>query len=816
MSNEIINTYTGYMGNTFYAGPNGESFALKHDPLSNRAALDADIALGTSSPIKLGDYVIVSYGQPGSSEYRANREIDISAGYTDSYNATLWQKQYTKNSLGEYEVSYGNEPIVFFPAATPVIAFRASSVNPSADPSVALDPSSSSAEYPVYVLSVQKPWDLSISASVNLSADQPINIQNLPDSSTTKNWQINVPKPYAFSASVVLDNTKDALSSPTVSVGSLSSDGQTLPLEFAFAPAWQFASEATVHSVPAASTPEASVVTSSDNKTKIFAFGLPQAWDIAESVNVSTIDAASNPSASISQIDNNTKQLNLNLPAAWNIAESVNVSTIAAGDNPTANVSQLDSNTKQLNLSLPQAWDIASAVNVNRIAAGGTPSASVTTSEDNTTKILNVDVLEPWDISISASVNLPADQPASLTSLPDSSDTKNWELSFPKAYKFSAIGRIDSSTKFPTSPPTVSVGSLASDGQTLTLDFAFAPPWQFAASASAISAGANPTATVNTSSDQRTAIIQLSLPNAWNFASSVSVSAIAAGSTPTASIATSTDLQNKILHLALPSPWEFAQSVDVSRIDAGSTPTASITTSSDNATKLLHLDIPGPWGLSASVTLVGPTESAAAAGSYIDTSTYQLQLSIPRGARWFSGAVNPSSVAGAKAGDYYLNTSSGDVFSYNGNMWIKSIGLMGESIEIYDRIDTIIRASDIYGKRLSDNAEVTVVTTAGQTNEQKIQAMLLAMYNNTAPLPANQVVHLNVEYQVEGYSETYFTYCLNNAWQLMLLSGGVSGLFLSAIDESSTANTKGYSVNALNEALSWGDFSDLEDMPQGE
>ena len=35
-----------------------------------------------------------------------------------------------------------------------------------------------------------------------------------------------------------------------------------------------------------------------------------------------------------------------------------------------------------------------------------------------------------------------------------------------------------------------------------------------------------------------------------------------------------------------------------------------------------------------------------------------------RGSKWFSGPADPVTVAGAAVGDFYLNTTSGDVFEY--------------------------------------------------------------------------------------------------------------------------------------------------------
>ena len=48
---------------SFYGGPAGKDFTIAKI-FPNKAAMDADIALGHDSPIYTGDYVLISYGDP--------------------------------------------------------------------------------------------------------------------------------------------------------------------------------------------------------------------------------------------------------------------------------------------------------------------------------------------------------------------------------------------------------------------------------------------------------------------------------------------------------------------------------------------------------------------------------------------------------------------------------------------------------------------------------------------------------------------------------------------------------------------------------
>ena len=83
---------------SFYGGPAGKDFAIARI-FPNKAAMDADVALGKDSPIYVGDYVLISYGDPNQSEFSAN----LAADGDTSYNATLWKKEW-KNSYSYKEI----------------------------------------------------------------------------------------------------------------------------------------------------------------------------------------------------------------------------------------------------------------------------------------------------------------------------------------------------------------------------------------------------------------------------------------------------------------------------------------------------------------------------------------------------------------------------------------------------------------------------------------------------------------------------------------------------------------------------------------
>ena len=74
---------------SFYGGPAGKDFTIA-GTFDSKFSLDKDIAAGDTSKIYVGDYVLVSYGDPNTPEFSDNRKKDGNK----SYNATLWKKDW--------------------------------------------------------------------------------------------------------------------------------------------------------------------------------------------------------------------------------------------------------------------------------------------------------------------------------------------------------------------------------------------------------------------------------------------------------------------------------------------------------------------------------------------------------------------------------------------------------------------------------------------------------------------------------------------------------------------------------------------------
>lgn len=82
---------------SFYGGPAGKDFTIAKT-FDSKFSLDADIAAGDASEIYVGDYVLVSYGDPNTPAFSINRKKDGDK----SYNATLWKKDW--NNGYEYHL----------------------------------------------------------------------------------------------------------------------------------------------------------------------------------------------------------------------------------------------------------------------------------------------------------------------------------------------------------------------------------------------------------------------------------------------------------------------------------------------------------------------------------------------------------------------------------------------------------------------------------------------------------------------------------------------------------------------------------------
>ena len=67
---------------SFYGGPAGKDFTIA-ETFDSKFSLDKDIAAGDASKVRVGDYVLVSYGDPDSPTFSDNKQKDGNKSYND-------------------------------------------------------------------------------------------------------------------------------------------------------------------------------------------------------------------------------------------------------------------------------------------------------------------------------------------------------------------------------------------------------------------------------------------------------------------------------------------------------------------------------------------------------------------------------------------------------------------------------------------------------------------------------------------------------------------------------------------------------------
>ena len=83
----------------FYGGPSGQSFEIKEVFTSKNGltnSLANDLSKGWTSPISVGEFVVVSYGMPNDEKFNEFRKIDLDKE-GKGYNSTLWLKCYDED-----------------------------------------------------------------------------------------------------------------------------------------------------------------------------------------------------------------------------------------------------------------------------------------------------------------------------------------------------------------------------------------------------------------------------------------------------------------------------------------------------------------------------------------------------------------------------------------------------------------------------------------------------------------------------------------------------------------------------------------------
>lgn len=142
---------------SFYGGKNGQPFKIQKI-FSNYGELEADIALGWSSTVYQGQFVLIFYGDKGDeeSDYDTNLEADIGS-YGRSYNNSIWQKSYEETDDNPTGFTY--TMIADISGGTPTITVgKTIAVGADQNPDVSVDNSNPDAPVLTFEIPVSNRW----------------------------------------------------------------------------------------------------------------------------------------------------------------------------------------------------------------------------------------------------------------------------------------------------------------------------------------------------------------------------------------------------------------------------------------------------------------------------------------------------------------------------------------------------------------------------------------------------------------------------------------------------------------------------------
>lgn len=92
---------------SFYAGPKGQDIIISKI-FSNKVEMDADLTLKDNSEVAIGDLVLISYGEYGTENFKANVDLDANKYNNINYNAYVYEKKYgiINNNKEEFYYSF--------------------------------------------------------------------------------------------------------------------------------------------------------------------------------------------------------------------------------------------------------------------------------------------------------------------------------------------------------------------------------------------------------------------------------------------------------------------------------------------------------------------------------------------------------------------------------------------------------------------------------------------------------------------------------------------------------------------------------------
>ena len=179
---------------SFYGGPAGQSFEIKQIFSSYYGPNGAqeDLTKGWASSISVGEFVMVSYGKIGETEYWTNYNYDIDSGNKKNLNSTLWQKVYDESAGTNSGLTYkfitsctGNTPKI-------TVTLPARVLNANEEPKVETD--LSNPDLPVISFELPQSQVLSVDQTSVLNANEEPSVEYDDDNINRPTLHFNIPQ----------------------------------------------------------------------------------------------------------------------------------------------------------------------------------------------------------------------------------------------------------------------------------------------------------------------------------------------------------------------------------------------------------------------------------------------------------------------------------------------------------------------------------------------------------------------------------------------------------------------------------------------
>lgn len=180
---------------SFYGGPAGQSFEIKQVFSSYYGPNGAqeDLTKGWASSISVGEFIMVSYGKTGDTEYWTNYNYDIDSGDKKNLNSTLWQKAYDESAGTNSGLTYkfitsciGNTPKI-------TVTLPARVLNANEEPKIETD--LSNPDLPVISFELPQSQVLSVIQPTSvLNADEEPNVEYADDDINRPTLHFNIPQ----------------------------------------------------------------------------------------------------------------------------------------------------------------------------------------------------------------------------------------------------------------------------------------------------------------------------------------------------------------------------------------------------------------------------------------------------------------------------------------------------------------------------------------------------------------------------------------------------------------------------------------------